>query len=610
MLRRMILAAAMALAVAPAFSQSTPGSVSVPRDGAGRISATGLTATLQALSNAFAIKADVSTLSSVATSGSAADLSGVLSAARLPAWVAPQADPRAYGADPTGVSDSTAAIAAAVAASGSQPLRVHAGTYSLASNVAIPATPNIVLDLAPAATYTGAGRVKMDALFPTSWPAVLAYDFRRLELGAGWADSYFNIFNRASYVKNTGTSAALVAWYGEGESTGAGRPAWAGNFVGVGRSAGAVAWSIEANPVSFDPSATVYGVDVRSSGTAPSTVAYRVGVNNAASGFKYLHYIDATSFNPINYGLGAVLHVAGSNLSAYAGINLASARFSNTELNLPSVRVGATRTTPTTRALIMGGGDGRDAQIGVTAAEGGSATAGDLRLAALGSGGRIRIGPDDAASISSQIVQPQSVADGVTDGSAVGAPLYIRGAAGTGTGSGGYINFQVTPPAATSGSTQNGYVTALQLTSPGTVNIPAAGSHQLGSTAFASWWAFSGGRAFAGFTGNDLGLYGWTGKGVVIGGGCATFGVSCAAALSVSPTNGLTLGPATGLTLAAGEVGLTRIAASAAAPGAAGGKLALVCGTTAGTAKLVVTAGAATAAQTIIDNVGSGVSGC
>lgn len=70
------------------------------------------------------------------------------------------------------------------------------------------------------------------------------------------------------------------------------------------------------------------------------------------------------------------------------------------------------------------------------------------------------------------------------------------------------------------------------------------------------------------------------------------------------------LGGSTALTLTAGAVGLPRITASASAPGASGSKLEVVCGTNAGTAKLVMYAGTSTTAATVADNVGTGVTGC
>lgn len=70
------------------------------------------------------------------------------------------------------------------------------------------------------------------------------------------------------------------------------------------------------------------------------------------------------------------------------------------------------------------------------------------------------------------------------------------------------------------------------------------------------------------------------------------------------------VGSLVNLTLTAGAIGMAKIAASASAPGAAGGKVELVCGTNAGTAKLVAYAGTSGTAATILDNIGAGVSGC
>lgn len=65
-----------------------------------------------------------------------------------------------------------------------------------------------------------------------------------------------------------------------------------------------------------------------------------------------------------------------------------------------------------------------------------------------------------------------------------------------------------------------------------------------------------------------------------------------------------------GLVLANGELGLGKISASGSAPGGGGGKLALVCGTGAGTAKIIAYAGTSTTPTTVLDNIGSGVTGC
>lgn len=83
-----------------------------------------------------------------------------------------------------------------------------------------------------------------------------------------------------------------------------------------------------------------------------------------------------------------------------------------------------------------------------------------------------------------------------------------------------------------------------------------------------------------------------------------------AAAFQVKNAGGVTVGATIG-TSNPGELILNRATASASAPGAgAGGKLAVVCGTNAGTAKIVAYAGTSTTAVTVVDNIGSGVTGC
>ena len=64
------------------------------------------------------------------------------------------------------------------------------------------------------------------------------------------------------------------------------------------------------------------------------------------------------------------------------------------------------------------------------------------------------------------------------------------------------------------------------------------------------------------------------------------------------------------LTLTSGEMGFLKIAASGSAPGASGVKEAWVCGSGAGTAKKIAYAGTSGTPVTLIDNVGTGVTGC
>jgi len=66
----------------------------------------------------------------------------------------------------------------------------------------------------------------------------------------------------------------------------------------------------------------------------------------------------------------------------------------------------------------------------------------------------------------------------------------------------------------------------------------------------------------------------------------------------------------TSLVLTSGAIGMDKMTASASAPGANGAKLELVCGTNAGSLKLTVAGGTSATPVTIIDNIGSGATGC
>jgi hypothetical protein len=69
-------------------------------------------------------------------------------------------------------------------------------------------------------------------------------------------------------------------------------------------------------------------------------------------------------------------------------------------------------------------------------------------------------------------------------------------------------------------------------------------------------------------------------------------------------------GSATPLILTAGAIGYAKITPSSSAPGAAGAKEEWVCGTNSGTAKKIAYAGTSATPVTMMDNVGSGVTGC
>lgn len=151
--------------------------------------------------------------------------------------------------------------------------------------------------------------------------------------------------------------------------------------------------------------------------------------------------------------------------------------------------------------------------------------------------------------------------------------------------------------------------------SGGTLANPAAvpAGHQLG----AILWE---GRDGSGFNANDApAIIGYAGENFTTTAHGSGFlfrpvpngGLNSVLAATILPSGGFGLGVSgSGLALSNGELGMTKVAVSGSAPGAAGAKFAVVCGTNTGTAKLVMYAGTSTTPTTIADNVGGGVAGC
>lgn len=86
------------------------------------------------------------------------------------------------------------------------------------------------------------------------------------------------------------------------------------------------------------------------------------------------------------------------------------------------------------------------------------------------SAGNLRFGAPDAAAPVAQVSSVQSVVAGTSN--TAGANRTFTGSQGTGTGAGGSIIFQVAPAGST-GSTQNGLVTALTIFGTGGANVGA-----------------------------------------------------------------------------------------------------------------------------------------
>ena len=88
-------------------------------------------------------------------------------------------------------------------------------------------------------------------------------------------------------------------------------------------------------------------------------------------------------------------------------------------------------------------------------------------------------GAADAASPVAQTVGVQNVVAGTSN--TAGANFTIRGSAGTGTGAGGAINLQIAPAGST-GTSQNTWVTAFQLSGAGHLLCPTDNTYDIGAS--------------------------------------------------------------------------------------------------------------------------------
>lgn len=119
--------------------------------------------------------------------------------------------------------------------------------------------------------------------------------------------------------------------------------------------------------------------------------------------------------------------------------------------------------------------------------------------------------------------------------------------------------------------------------------------------------ALAGAVAFNVAAGGELVLSGTPSNAIRPASGAGTI---YAGALTPEWQANILAGSTFGAVLADGEYGIRRNTASGTAPGGAFVKFGAVCGTTAGTAKIIVYGGTSTTPTTLLDNIGSGVTGC
>lgn len=278
-----------------------------------------------------------------AGSGSPVTATGGTTPITLGDWLGQQVNAPSQGVLANGTTDNAAllATAAALAVSTGKPLVLPSSgvsSYLLNSDVTVPAG-NFYLQRDPGAAFSGAGFLRLDNVVPYQVTPVTGMTVGSYSFDSTF-NGYSNIFANGTVAKNNGTTAPVVAVFGEGIVTAAGAPAWGGNFVGVNTAIGGTAWAIEANPVNLgDGASTVYGLYDACSGSAQCADALHVQANNANANFKNGITFNGLNFNPVT---GSLIFAQGTNWNTAKGLDLFNATFTTAEISTQTFRVDAT----------------------------------------------------------------------------------------------------------------------------------------------------------------------------------------------------------------------------------------------------------------------------
>lgn len=361
-----------------------------------------------------------------------------------------------------------------------------ASAYNLGSVVTAPQA-NYGIKFDPGVNFNGGNYIDLgnatsaNGLIPYQVHPIFSNDLLAISVpGGGWQDNIKNYFVRSTVAHSSGTTAGVVAEFATAISdcsvlTVGLCGTEAANFVGVVSTNGANGWGTETDcdDVSSTGANQLLCVDIRAAGSLPSTAGIHMSANNTLAGFKYLWLIGGGTNPVVNYSQGRIIYLSGT-LSTYRGFDIEQATFSNAELALPSLLVGATPSSQLTRLSVLGGNSGQDVTLGVAAAYGTSTTVGNIALTTLGAASTLK--------------------------------LQING------------------------------TNELTVNNNGAVNFAANVQHQIGSTSSNVNFSFAGGRGFIGYDGSNMDFEGFTGKGANVQVNCSAFGTGCTNALAFTST--------------------------------------------------------------------------
>ncbi len=211
------------------------------------------------------------------------------------------ATPKDFGALGNGSADDTAAFQLAssnLATSGI--FEIPYGNYKINSAITWN-SPKVDLTIDPQAAFSGSWLFDLGTFIPNQTTPIYS---NKLNTQIYNTSAYGNIFQNATYIKQTGSTPAHAV-FGQGESASGGL-AWGGRFVGVvsDNTAGGIATALAVNPINNGGTdATAYGIIVAARGTAQAENAIQIQCNDATAEFKDGIMFNGSLNRPVQFAL-------------------------------------------------------------------------------------------------------------------------------------------------------------------------------------------------------------------------------------------------------------------------------------------------------------------
>lgn len=284
----------------------------------------------------------------------------------LSAWFGDQVNVLGQGVAGNGSTNDATTLLAAVslAQTAGKTLIVPPPTssYLLNSNVTAP-MGDLFVNVSPGYVASGAGLLQFDNQIPFQHPHVFSFNLLSKTYGAAW-NGYSNVMQNASVAIQNGTTAAVVAVYGEGLSYvpySGYNDSWGANFVGGCMVAASACFGTEIDVIAGGAGTSSKGLSlnaVNSGGAFQPQVALFVTANNSTSAWLTGVIFDGSSGNnPVSGGLIQSTYGAGSTIVVTPNkfIDFTSASAVTDEIDLPSFQVQATNASMASRISVRSG---------------------------------------------------------------------------------------------------------------------------------------------------------------------------------------------------------------------------------------------------------------